>query len=153
MALNVALLTNQIQSVFNKQLEDIGQIASQIAQAYQSYAQTAQAPPGAPVVLKGSEYRLFEVELRNLMQGQLPAPQAAQSIGRAIQAFWLAPPVQTGAGGVCTAIVPAAGIAKMASTNVKESSQAAQSLASALDTMTRTVFVTNPTPLPPGPLF
>ena len=153
MALNVGSLTNQIQNVFDQRLEDIGQVASRIAQAYQTYAQTAQAPPGAPVILKGSEYRLFEIELRNLMKGQYPAPQAAQSIGKAIQSFWLAPPVQTGAGGVVTLVVPAAGIAKMAATNVKASGQAAQSLASALDMITKTVFVTNPYPIAPGPIF
>lgn len=153
MALNVGQLTNQIQRIFDQQLDSIPRIASQIARAYQSYAAFAQAPPGAPVVLKGSEYRLFEVALRNLMQGQLPAPQAAQGLGQAIAGFWLTPPVTTSAGGVCTAIVPAAAISKMASTNVKASGQAAQSLASSLDLMTRTVFVTNPPPIAPGPLF
>jgi hypothetical protein len=153
MALNIGQLTNQIQRVFDQQLDSIPRIASQIAQAYQAYALTAQAPPGAPVILKGSEYRLFEISLRNLMQGQLPAPQAAQGLGQAISGFWLTPPVTTGAGGVCTAIVPAAAISKMAATNVKASGQAAQSLASSLDLMTRTVFVTNPSPIPPGPLF
>ena len=153
MALNVASLTNQIQMVFDQRIEDIGRVASRIAQAYQAYAQTAQAPPGSPVILKGGEYRLFEFELRNLMRSRLPAPSAAQAVGRAIQAFWLSPPVQTSAGGIATAIVPAAGIAKMAATRVGASGQAAQSLASSLDAMTRTVFVTNPYPLPPGPLF
>ena len=153
MALNIGLLTNQIQSVFDKQIEEIPRIASEIAQAYQKYAGFAQAPPGAPVVLKGSEFRLFEIALRNLMQGQLPPPQAAQGLGQAITGFWLTPPVTTGAGGVCTAIVPAAAISKMAGTNVKASGQAAQSLASSLDLMTRTVFVTSPFPIPPGPLF
>jgi hypothetical protein len=152
-ALNIGQLTNQIQKVFDKQLESIPDIAAQIAQAYQKYAVAAQAPPGAPVILKGTEFRLFEVALRNLMQGQLPPPAAAQGLGNAITGFWLTPPVLTGAGGTCTAIVPVAAIAKMASTNVKESGLAAQSLASSLDLMTRTVFVTNIAPVPPGPLF
>ena len=153
MALNVAQLTNSIQGVFDKKLEDVGRVASEISQAYQSYAQLAQAPPGAPVILKGTEFRLFEVSLRNLMSGRLPPPAAANAIGQAITAFWLTPPVQTGSGGACTAIVPAAAISKMAATNVTNSSLAAQSLASSLDLMTRTVFVVNPAPLPPGPLF
>lgn len=153
MALNAALLTNQIQRVFDRKLESIPRIASEISRAYQSYAATAQAPPGTPVILKGSEFRLFEVNLRNLIQGRLPPPQAASAIGNAISSFWLTPPVATGSGGVCTAVVPAAAIGKMARTNVSDSSQAARSLARSLDLMTRTVFVVNPFPLPPGPLF
>jgi hypothetical protein len=152
-ALNVAQLTNQIQKIFDKQIESKARIAGEIAQAYQTYAQLAQAPPGAPVILKGTEFRLFEISLRNLMEGQLPAPLAANGIGQAITGFWLAPPVQTGAGGVCTAIIPPAAIAKMAATSVKAANAAAQSLASSLDLMTKTVFVVNPFPLPPGPLF
>ena len=153
MALNPGLLRNRIQRIFDQRLEDIAQIASQIAQAYQAYAQSAQAPPGAPVILKGSESRLFEVGLRNLIQGRLPAPQAAQAIGNAIGAFWLTPPVQTGAGGVATAIIPQAAVGKMLSTRVDSSGQAAASLAQSLDLMTKTVFVVNPSPLPPGTLF
>lgn len=153
MALNVGQLTNQIQNVFDQKLESIPQIASKIARAYQAYAMAAQAPPGAPVILKGSESRLFELALTNLMQGRFPAPQAAQALGNAISTFWLVPPVMTSAGGVATAVIPAAAVAKMMSTNVKASSQAAQSLAQSLDLMTKTVFVVNPYPLPPGPLF
>lgn len=153
MALNVAQLRSQIQNVFDQKLESIPQISSRIAQAYQAYAVAAQAPPGAPVILKGSESRLFEQALTSLMQGRQPAPQAAQALGNAITAFWLAPPVMTGAGGVVTAVVPAAAVAKLMSTNVKVSSQAAMSLAQSLDLMTKTVFVVNPSPLPPGPLF
>jgi hypothetical protein len=148
MALNVAQLRSQIQSVFDQRLESIPQISSKIARAYQAYATAAQAPPGAPVILKGSESRLFELALTNLMQGRMPAPQAAQALGNAISAFWLTPPVMTSAGGVATAVVPAAAVAKMMSTNVKESSQAATSLAQSLDLITKTVFVVNP-----GPLF
>jgi len=153
MALNIGQLTNQIQRVFAQRLDSIPQIASQIARAYQSYASLAQAPPGVPVILKGSEYRLFEVSLRSLLQGHFPPPQAAQALGMAIRGFWLLPPVMTGSGGTCTTVLPAAAIAKMAATNVKSSGQAAQSLASSLDLMTRTVFVTNPAPIPPGVLF
>ena len=153
MALNMGQLRSQIQSVFDQKLESIPQIASKIARAYQAYATAAQAPPGAPVILKGSESRLFETALTSLMQGRLPAPQAAQALGNAIAAFWLLPPVQTGAGGVCTAVVPQAAVAKMMATKVSASSQAALSLAQSLDLMTRTVIVTNPPPLPPGPLF
>jgi len=153
MALNVGQLRSQIQGVFDQRLESIPQIASKIARAYQAYATAAQAPPGAPVILKGSESRLLEVALSNLMQGRLPAPQAAQALGSAIASFWLVPPVTTGSGGVCTAVVPQAAVAKMAATKVSASSQAAMSLAQAFDLMTRTVIVTNPPPLPPGPLF
>jgi len=153
MALNVASLTNQLQRIFGEQLETPREIASRIAQAYLLYAQAAQAPPGVPVILKGSEGRAFETALRTLLEGRFPPPQAANAIGNAISAFWLAPPVQTGAGGVVTAIIPQAAIGKMISTNVNDASLAARSLASALDLMTKTVFVTNPSPLPPGPLF
>jgi len=153
MALNVSQLKNQIQGVFDQKLKSVPQIASKIARAYQVYATAAQAPPGTPVILKGSESRLFEVALTQLMQGRLPAPAAAQSLGNAIVAFWLLPPVLTGAGGVVTAVIPAAAIAKMIGTKVDDSSGAAASLAQALDTMTKTVFVTNPPPLAPGPLF
>jgi len=153
MALNVGQLKNQIQNVFDQRLESIPQISSRIAQAYQAYAVAAQAPPGAPVILKGPESRLFEQALTSLMQGRLPAPSAAQVLGNAIAAFWLAPPVQTGAGGIVTAVIPASAVAKMISTKVSASSQAAQSLAQSLDLLTKTVFVVNPYPIPPGLLF
>lgn len=153
MALNSAQLKNQIQGVFDQKLQDVSQIANKIARAYQSYAVAAQAPPGTPVILKGSESRLFEAALIQLMQGRLPAPAAAQALGNAITAFWLLPPVLTGAGGVVTAVLPVAAIAKMIGTNVSDSSGAASSLAQSLDIMTKTVFVTNPFPIPPGVLF
>lgn len=153
MALNVGLLRGRIQSVFDEKLEDKARVAQKLAQAYQVYARTAQAPPGAPVILKGSESRLFESALKTLLVGEFPPPQAAQAIGNAITGFWLTPPVTTGSGGVCTAIVPQAAIGKMAAIKVDSSGTAAASLASALDLMTKTVFVVNPYPLPPGPLF
>jgi hypothetical protein len=153
MALNVGQLRAQIQNVFDQRLESIPQIATKIAKAYQAYATAAQAPPGSPVVLKGTEYLLFEQALVSLMRGRLPAPQAAQAIGNAVTSFWMVPPVMTGSGGVVTAVVPQAAIAKMASTKVSASSQAATSLAQSLDLITRTVFVTNPSPVPPGVLF
>jgi hypothetical protein len=153
MALNVAQLRGQIQRVFDEQLADKARVAHRIAQVYQQYAVAAQAPPGAPVVLKGSESRMFESSLRTLMQGEFPPAQAAQAIATAISGFWLSPPVMTGVGGVCTAIVPGAAIGKMSATRVDDSGQAAASLAMALDMMTKTIFVINPFPLPPGPLF
>jgi hypothetical protein len=149
----VASLTSSIQRVFDAQLTEVSDIARQIAQAYQSYAATAQAPPGAPVILKGTENRLFEVALFNLMKGQLPKPQAANAIGNAISGFWMVPPVMTGVGGVVTAVIPQAGLGRLLGVNVKDSSNAASTLAGALDVMTKTVFVTNPFPLPPGPIF
>ena len=153
MALNSSQLKNQIQSVFDQQLKSVQQIASKIARAYQAYATAAQAPPGAPVVLKGSESRLLEAALVQLMQARLPAPQAAQAVGNAVSAFWLLPPVATTAGGVVTTILPAAALAKMASTKVSASSAAAQSLAQSLHLITKTVFVVNPYPIAPGVLF
>jgi len=149
----IGTLTSGIQRVFDQQLSDISDIARQIAKAYQSYAATAQAPPGVPVILRGTESRLFEQALFNLMKGQLPKPQAANAIGNAISGFWMTPPVQTGAGGVVTAVIPQAGLGRLIGVNVKDSSNAASTLAQALDAMTKTVFVTNPTPLPPGPIF
>jgi len=153
MALNAGALTSQLRRVFDLRLEDISRVAYQIAQAYQSYARLAQAPPGVTVLLNGSEYRLLESELRNIMQGRLASVQAAQGIGRAVQSFWLTPPAKTGAGGVVTAVVSSVAVPRLASTNVRESGRAAQSLSLALDSITRTVFVTNSPPAPSGPLF
>lgn len=153
MALNVGQLRGQIQLVFDQRLSSIPQIASRIARAYQVYATAAQAPPGVPVILKGSESRLMENALIRLMQGRLPKPQAAQALASAVQSFWMMPPVLTTAGGTVTAVVSAAAIAKLQNTKVTTSSQAALSLAQSLDMITRTVFVVNPSPLPPGPLF
>lgn len=153
MALNMGQLKSQIQAVFDQHLESKPQIASKIARAYQAYAVAAQAPPGGPMILKGSESRLFELALTNLMEGMLPAPAAAQGLGNAILGFWLVPPVLSSVGGLATAVVPAAAIAKMMATMVSDSSSAAASLAGALDLMTKTVFVTNPPPLPSGLLF
>lgn len=153
MALNVGQLKSQIQAVFEQQLESKPQIASKIARAYQAYAAAAQAPPGGPMILKGSESRLFELALTNLMEGMLPAPAAAQALGSAVVGFWLLPPVLSSAGGAATAVVPAAGIAKLMATKVSDVSSAAASLAQSLDLMTKTVFVANSPPLPSGPLF
>lgn len=153
MALNVTQLKSRIQGVFDQRLQSIPQIAAKIAQAYQVYATAAQAPPGSPVILKGSESRLMEVALTQLMRSRAPAPQAAQALANAVSSFWLLPPVTTGSGGVVTTILPAAAISKMQSTKVSASSAAALSLAQSLDMMTKTVFVTNPYPIPPGVLF
>lgn len=153
MALNVAQLKNQIQGVFDQNLESIPQIASRIARAYQSYATAAQAPPGVPVILKGSESRSLETALISLMQNRLQSAAAAQALGAAVTSFWMAPPVTTGSGGAVTAVITASAIGKMASTNVGTSSQAAMSLAQSLDILTRTVLVVSPFPIPPGPLF
>lgn len=153
MALNVSQLKAQIQNVFSQQLKDVSQIASKISRAYQAYAAAAQAPPGTPVILKGSESRMLELALNQIMQARLPAPAAAQALGAAIVAFWMAPPVVTAAGGVVTLVLPAPGIAKMMATNASDVSSAALSLAQSLDTITRTVFVTNQPPIAPGVLF
>lgn len=154
MALNVQMLRGQIQAVFDQRLESKARIAQRIANAYQQYAVLAQAPPGAPVILGGSgRSRFIENALRSLMDRQFPSGQAAQAIANGIRSFWLTPPVTTGAGGVCTSIIPEAAIGSMASTRVDSAGGAAMSLARSLDTMTKTVFVTNPTPLPPGFLF
>lgn len=153
MALNMGQLRSQIQNVFDQRLESIPQIASKISRAYQSYATAAQAPPGSPVILKGTECLLLEQALVSLMSGRLPAPQAAQALGNAVSSFWLTPPVATSAGGVVTAVIPQAAVAKMASTKVSASSQAALSLAQSFDLLTKTVFVVNPYPIAPGVLF
>jgi len=153
MALNVSTLRSRIQRVFEDNLPDKAQIARRIARAYQEYARAAQAPPGVPVVLKGTEVRVLENGILTFLNARMPAPQAAQIIGSAITAFWLLPPVQTGAGGVVTAIVTQAGVAKLISTRVKTVPAAALALSSSLDLMTRTVFVVNPPPVSPGFIF
>lgn len=152
MPLNVGQLTNDIRGVFEAQLDSSRDIASRIARAYESYARLAQAPPGVPVVLKGSEVSLLERGLLQVMEQRLLAPAAAQTVGAAVVSFWLTPPVAAGPG-VVTAVIPQSGIAKMLGTNVSTAAQAAQSLASSLDLITRTVFVTAPPPAPSGVLF
>jgi hypothetical protein len=152
MPLVVGSLQSGIQRVFDQQLEDIQDIARQIAQAYQSYAATAQSPIGAPAVLKGTENRLFEIALFNLMKSQAPPPQAANQISQAITGFWLTPPVTFGPG-LVTAVIAQAGVGRLIGTNVKDSSNAAATLAQSLDVMTKTVFVTNPPPAPSGPII
>lgn len=154
MALNPQMLTRQIQAVFDQRLEENAKIAQRIANAYQQYAVLAQAPPAAPVILGGAgRSRFLENALRALMERQFPAGQAAQVIANGIRGFWLTPPVTTGIGGVCTAIAPGAAVGKMSATRVDSAGGAAASLARSLDMMTKTVFVTNPSPIPPGFLF
>lgn len=152
MALNVGQLAGEIRSVFNAQLESPREIASKIARAYSSYARAAQAPPGVPVTLTGSEGKFMESALVRVMEQQLPAPAAAQEIGVAVVSFWLTPPVAAGPG-VVTAVIPQAGVSKMLAVNVPTSDLAAQELAVALDIITRTAFVTAPPPNPSGVLF
>lgn len=153
MALNVAQLRNQIQAVFNQRLPDSFSIASRISRAYYIYAVAAQAPPGSPVVLKGSEPRMMEVELLRIMNSRLQGTQAAQALGRAVTAFWLTPPVMTAAGGAVTAIVVSPAVAKLSYSDSRDSMEAAMQLSQSLDMMTRTVFVTSPPPLASGVLF
>ena len=147
------VLAADLRKIFALQLEDIGEISSRIASAYQSYATGAQGPMGEPVVLQRTEYRIFQRALADLMRGRSPAPKAAIALGRAIMSFWLAPPVKTATGGLCASIVTAGAVARMRAINVKRSDQAATSLANALHMMTSTVFVAyppSPIPRPPG---
>jgi hypothetical protein len=151
MALNVALLTSQIQRVFDLKLADKADIARQLASAYQVYALAAQAPTGSPVILKGNENQAMSSALQTLLRGQFPPAQASQALANAISAFWLVPPVFAGPG-FATAILPQSAVGKMRSVRVKSAAAAASALASAFDLMTRTVFITSPPPLPSGPL-
>lgn len=153
MALNVAALASGIRRVFEAQEDDVAQIARKVAKAYFDYAKLAQAPPGTPVVLKGNELPVLSQALLPVMRGQFPAPQAAQAIGNAVVAFWMAPPVMTAAGGAVTVVVPQGGMAKMASVRTQSVQQAAVFMAQAMDMITRTAFVTHSPPLPSGPLF
>jgi hypothetical protein len=150
MPLVVNTLTSSIQSVFDKKLENINQIAAEIANAYQLYAAQALGAIGDPVILTGVESVKLKNALASLMSGRMPAPSAANVISTAVMAFWLAPPVHTGGGGTCVSIIPQAAVSKMVATNVNASSQAAASLAQAFHLMTKTVFVVYPSPLPPG---
>ena len=152
MALNLASLRVQIQRVFDARLSDVAQIARRLADAYENYARAAQAPTGAPVTLKGFEKRVFATALESVLRSHSSAPQAAQAIGNAMTAFWLTPPVQFGTG-LVTAILPQAAIGKMLSTKVDSASGAAEAFAGSLDLLTKTVFVTSPTPAPSGPIF
>ena len=109
----VGALKQSLSRIFDEKLEDPNKVASRIANAYQSYCQTAAGPLGDPVILKGVEYMGFEQNLARLMSGQAPAPLAASLIVQALTSFWLAPPVLTTTGGLCVSIVPAAAQAKM----------------------------------------
>ena len=147
----VGALKQNIIRIFDERLEDSNKVASRIANAYQSYCQSAQGPLGDPVILKGVEFKGFEQNLARLMSGPTPAPAAAGLIVQAITTFWLAPPVLTSTGGLCVSIVPAAAQAKMVSSRADTPAKAAGNLADSLHLMTSTVFVTYPTPVPPRP--
>jgi hypothetical protein len=149
----VGTLKQSLTRIFAEQIEDQKKVASRISNAYQSYCQSASGPLGDPVILKGVEFKLFEQNLASLMAGQAPPPLAGNLIVQAITAFWLAPPVLTGGGGVCASIVPAAAMSKMVATKVDASNKAAATLADSLHLMTSTVFVTYPYPIPPGLLL
>lgn len=153
MALNPAKLKSQIQNVFSKRSDDINQIASSIAREYYAYAVAAQAPPGSPVVLTGRESKGLENSLVNIMSKRLPGPLAAQAVCLAISQFWIAPPVTTLSGGLVTLALPTPGMNILLSVNAKDFSQSALYLSQSFDIITRSVFVTNPYPLPPGTLF
>lgn len=153
MTLVISRLQSDIFDVFSRQLDDKREIARLIAIAYQSYANSAQSPPGAPMNLTGTEHKKLESELLFLMNRSLPPGEAANRVGNAVYMFWLAPPVTSGAGGVVTNLVHASGVGRMAGTNVDSDRSAANAMASALDSITRTVFVTNPPPNPSGTLI
>lgn len=143
-------LRQSVIRIFDERLEDANKVASRIANAYQSYCQSAMGPIGDPVILKGMEFAGFEQGLARLMNGQAPSPQAAGLITQALTAFWLLPPVLTSGGGVCASIVPAAAAGKMKSAKADTPAKAAGNLADSLHLMTSTVFVVYPPPIPPG---
>lgn len=154
MPLNKVALKADIQTIFDKKLENIADIAMQIAQAYQKYATGAMGPKGDPVILTGAEHVHLRQAFEQFMRQRAPAAAASNLIGAAVTKFWTAPPAKSAAAGVVIAIVVQAGIAKLAATKVDSSGKAAESLASALDMMTKTVLVFYSAPPPPltGPI-
>ena len=151
--LNAAALLNGILGVFDKKLPNIADVAQQISEQYRKYASIAQGSTLMdPVVLLGAEQLKLQQALVNLMQARLPAAAAANMVGTAIVQFWTAPPVLTVGAGTCTVVIPAGGISIMMGTKVSTSAQAAQSLANALDAMTRTTTIIYPYPIVPGVL-
>jgi hypothetical protein len=151
--LSAGNLSNDLQAIFESRIENPDEIAGKISQAYANYARQAQGPNAEPVVLVGVEHFKMRGPITALIRTHMAASAAASTIAQAITSFWLIPPIVTSVGGTCVSIVPAAGINKMMSTNASSTGEAAQSLAMALDSMTRTVMVSCIPPLVSGFLW
>lgn len=151
--LDSSALFRGIQSVFDKKIENIAEAAQLLADEYKKYATRAQGSSlQDPVVLLGKEQAKLQQAFLRVMQARLPMAAAATSIGLAVAQFWTAPPVLTAGGGTCKVVIPGGGVSIMLNTNAATSTQAAQSLASSLDVITRTCTVIYPSPVPPGVL-
>lgn len=148
--LSVDTLTNDIQLIFNKKLNDINQIATELSVAYKNYTLLSQGALFEPFIFTGLEVYKLQSAFLSLMRGRYPAGLASSSVGFGLQQYWLAPPILTAGTGIVTAILIEAGISQMANVHVNTLDSAARSLAEALHNITKTVFITYPFPLPPG---
>lgn len=147
MPLLKALMKQEIEQIFKAQLDDIGQIASGIANAYLNYAMPALGAVGEPIILTGNEHKLLENALKQIFKNRIDINPASQLVGNAVLSFWLAPPVNTALGGKAVICLPMPGVAKMSSVKANSTSDAADGFTEALDIMTKTVMVGGYPPL------
>lgn len=137
-------------STLSKNIDNSNQIASEIADIYYNYVQTALGANGDLILFKGSEKLYIKQAIITIINNRLPAASAASLLGNSVVQFWMAPPILTATGGVVTTVIPATGIAKFLGVNVNSAMQAAEELAKGMDLITKTVFFVYPNPIPPG---
>jgi hypothetical protein len=151
MPLLITNLVNAITKIFLQDGQTVQSSAKNIAQAYAGYASVAQGPNVDPVILTGSEQLILEQYLIRAFS-QYNQNVTSNLVGQGITNFWLAPPVLTSTGGICSAIITAGGQSLLLSSQAKTRQQGAQNFANALHTMTQTVIFTEVPPLVSGPI-
>lgn len=158
MTLVAATLAVGLANVFRSQPVIGADAANKIANEYDIYCKMALAPPGAPV-FTGMEKNTFEgliaAALATADTGS--AAMVATAFANAVQAYWLAPPVQFSGGpaiGMVTAVPGAQSIVGPLSSALSNTQNTediiGQIIATQLDIATKTVLVTFTAPPPPA---
>ena len=148
MALILPTLTGRLTSVLSSPSDQGAAKAQEWAQAYNTYAITAQAGALLPTFV-GVEAQAIASQLLSVMSNPNgSAAQFANALAGGIEAFWLLPPVVfsgAGAGAVSAFPGKSALVGQLTaafSSSTDQSAARAAEIAEALDTATRTVIVT-----------
>ena len=158
MPLVAATLAVGLAKIFRDQPVSGADAANKVAKEYDTYCKTALAPPGAPI-FTGMEKNTFEgliaAALATADTGS--AAMVAMAFANAVQAYWLAPPVQFSGGpvmGMVTAVPGAQSIVGPLSSALSNTQNTedtiGQVIATQLDVATKTVLVTFTAPPPPA---
>lgn len=145
MPLQLPVLQSQILSVLRTQTADVASQATRLANAYNAYALTALAGVAAPIFTGTESARLASILLPSILTPG-PAQRFAQAFADGLLSFWTVPPVVFTDGVNAGVPLFTTGPILTASLTValaapQDATLAAQSIAAALDTATRSITV------------